>query len=293
MATAASTTDNPPNISVTVPSSPEELPSPVTKEESPRIPKDNGRNEGRGGRRGSGDGCGLNWTSPSGLEDSPNSKSQSRESTGDGDKGSPGHPLSLDTTLKSVDSLGTLTSQCSIGDGDTSSLTSGASSPEATSCSSGKVEAKLGKIEVIRASTEEELVAKMEEQNRYSTLHEMKIILIIAFSFAYSCLTLSVPPLSSLILCISCCTGLKLHVHSIKKPLHVHCIVDSISFITKKNPLTPPPCFANLCILQSRFISSTQKMKCRYPYPYRKHCTTTCTLYSKKQKELMPTECKC
>eukprot|EP00057_Strongylocentrotus_purpuratus_P035412 XP_799050.3 PREDICTED: EVI5-like protein isoform X2 [Strongylocentrotus purpuratus] len=166
MATAESTTDNPPNISVTVPSSPEELPSPVTKEESPRIPKDSGRNGGKGGRRGSGDGCGLNGTSPSGLDDSPGSKSQSGESTGDGDKGSPGPHLSLDTTLKSVDSLGTLTSQCSIGDGDTSSLTSGASSPEATSSSSGKVEAKLGKIEVIRASTEEELVAKMEEQNR-------------------------------------------------------------------------------------------------------------------------------
>nr|XP_054770131.1 EVI5-like protein [Lytechinus pictus] len=161
MATAESS-DNTPNISVTVPSSPEELPSPVTKEGSPTVPKDNVKNGGEG----SGDGSG---TSPSGFYGSPSSRKQGGDSPGGGDAGSPGTPLSLDTTLKSrqsVDSLGTLASQCSIGDGDTSSLTSGASSPGGTSCGSGRMDSKLGKIEVIRGSTEEELLAKMEEQNR-------------------------------------------------------------------------------------------------------------------------------
>ncbi|XP_071488147.1 ecotropic viral integration site 5 protein homolog [Diadema antillarum] len=145
---------SPPDISVTVPS-PEE-PAPGTRDLQRAVSSDGGPNGN------------ASVSSSHGRQDSTHSVESGIHGL-DSDGGG-GDTASLEDgsgTLKanpkqrgrqSMDSLGA-TSQGS-GDWDTSSLASEGSSP------GGVALGKSGKIEVMRASTEEELLALMEEQNR-------------------------------------------------------------------------------------------------------------------------------
>ena len=169
-----STTPSKPNISVTEASSPEDQSTPAGQDLASRGGAGDGQSRASCPTRPQND---SNMTQQ--AVDSHGARTKSGE--GDGVRGSPGTvsaspgTITIGTNLRgrrSTDSLGA-TSQGSTGDGDTSSLASGSSSPSGASSSSGKLEVKLGKIEVIRGTTEEELLAKMEEQNRYHIFEEI------------------------------------------------------------------------------------------------------------------------